>query len=91
MRSPAACRCQGRAAVAKDEAQQNTFRKLQETMIGRGTLRAHVAVEHSLAHTAARKGDQARYLGVTRNLFDLRRTSAIQNLEALHRLQRGAA
>jgi hypothetical protein len=78
-------------SIAKDEAQQKKFRKLQATKTGRETLRARVAVEHSLAHIAARKGDQARYLGVTKNLFDLRRTSAIQNLEALHRLQREAA
>jgi hypothetical protein len=78
-------------SIAADEAQQKKFRKLQCTTAGRATLRARVAVEHSLAHVAARKGSKARYLGVRKNLFDLRRASAIQNLEALHRLHREAA
>ena len=78
-------------SIAKDEAQQKKFRKLQATASGRAKLRARVAVEHSLAHLAARKGSCARYLGVRKNLFDLRRASAIQNLEATHRLYREAA
>jgi hypothetical protein len=83
---------QGRSvSVAADEAEQRNFRKLQSSSSGRATLRARVAVEHSLAHIAARKGFQARYRGVRRNLFDLRRASAIQNLEALYRVYREAA
>jgi DDE family transposase/transposase-like protein DUF772 len=78
-------------SIAADEAQQKTFRKLQGTTSGRATLRARVAVEHSLAHVAARKGSNARYLGVRKNLFDLRRASAIQNLEALQRIHKEAA
>jgi hypothetical protein len=78
-------------SIAADEAQQKKFRKLQSTTSGRASLRARVAVEHSLAHVAARKGSKARYLGVRKNLFDLRRASAIQNLEALHRLHKEAA
>jgi len=78
-------------SIASDEAQQRRFRKLQTTAPGRATLRARVAVEHSLAHVAARKGSKARYLGVRKNLFDLRRASAIQNLESLHRLHGEAA
>ena len=45
-------------------------------------LRRRTAVEHALAHIAARKGLRARYVGVQRNLFDLRRAATIQNLEA---------
>lgn len=78
-------------SIAADEAQQRKFRKLQRSPAGRGALRARVAVEHSLAHIAARKGPKARYRGVRRNLFDLRRASAIQNLEALHRIHKEAA
>lgn len=78
-------------SIAADEAQQRKFRKLQTSKAGRATLRERVAVEHSLAHVAARKGAKARYRGVRRNLFDLRRASAIQNLEALHRIQKEAA
>jgi len=78
-------------SIAKDEAQQKKFRKLQETPAGRAKLRARVAVEHSLAHIAARKGARARYIGTRKNLFDLRRAAAIQNLEALQRIHKEAA
>lgn len=78
-------------SMAEDEALQKKLRQLQSSPRGRQLLRARVAVEHSLAHIAARKGNKARYIGVRRNLFDLRRASAIQNLEALHRIYREAA
>lgn len=78
-------------SIAKDEAMQKTFRRLQMTSPGRAKLRERTAVEHSLAHIAARKGATARYIGVRRNLYDLRRASTIQNLEALHRAYREAA
>jgi hypothetical protein len=72
-------------SIAADEALQNKFRRLQQSRVGRATLRCRTAVEHALAHIAARKGHRARYIGVRRNLFDLRRAAAIQNLEAVHR------
>lgn len=78
-------------SIAADEALQKKFRKLQGTSTGREALRARVPVEHALAHIAARKGRRARYLGVRKNLFDLRRAAAIQNLEALHQAEREAA
>jgi hypothetical protein len=78
-------------SIAKDEAQQKKFRKLQQTSTGRAKLRARVGVEHALAHIAARKGGSARYIGVRKNLFDLRRASAIQNLEVVHRAYKEAA
>jgi hypothetical protein len=78
-------------SMADDEAAQRKYRRLQASPSGRAALRARVAVEHSLAHVAARKGHKARYLGVQKNLFDLRRAAAIQNLEALQRLERAAA
>jgi hypothetical protein len=78
-------------SIATDEAQQKKFRKLQGTSSGREALRARVAVEHSLAHIAARKGDRARFIGVRNNLFDLRRSSAIQNLESVQRVYKEAA
>jgi hypothetical protein len=78
-------------SVAEDEALQKKFRRLQETPSGRVKLRERVAVEHALAHIAARKGPQARYIGTRKNLFDLRRAAAIQNLEAVHRMEREAA
>jgi hypothetical protein len=78
-------------SIAADEARQKKFRKLQETGPGRATLRLRTAVEHSLAHIAARKGYRARYIGARKNLFDLRRAAAIQNLEGAHRLSLQAA
>jgi hypothetical protein len=72
-------------SVSHDEAQQKQFRKLQQTHSGRAILRQRVPVEHALAHITARKGNRARYIGVRKNLFDLRRAAAIQNLEAVHR------
>ena len=73
-------------SIAGDEAQQRRFRRLQQTTSGRARLRERTQVEHALAHIAARKGDQARYVGTRKNLFDLRRAAAIQNLEAELRL-----
>lgn len=78
-------------SIAKDEAAQRRYRKLQRTPAGRAALRARVAVEHSLAHVAARKGHKARYIGTRKNLFDLRRAAAIQNLEAIQHMERLAA
>ena len=52
---------------------------------GRARLRERVGVEHKLAHLVRRQGRRARYRGVRKNLFDLRRASAIQNLEAIQR------
>jgi hypothetical protein len=75
-------------SVAKDESAQRRFRKLQKSRPGRAALRARVAVEHALAHVAARKGHRARYLGTRKNLFDLRRAAAIQNLEALQHMEK---
>jgi hypothetical protein len=78
-------------SIAVDEARQKKFRKLQETKSGRAVLRQRTCIEHALAHIAARKGYRARYVGVRRNLFDLRRASAIQNLEGIHFILRHAA
>ena len=77
-------------SIAEDEALQKRFRRLQGSAQGRQTLRERVQVEHALAHVAARKGDLARYIGVRKNLFDLRRAAVIQNLEAAQRLARAA-
>ncbi|MFC1643288.1 transposase [Myxococcota bacterium] len=43
-------------SIAKDEALQKRFGKLQGTGPGRAVLRGRTAVEHALAHIAARKG-----------------------------------
>jgi hypothetical protein len=73
-------------SIGRDEALQKRLRQLQESRTGRQTLRERTHVEHALAHIAARKGQRARYIGTRKNLFDLRRAAAIQNLEAGQRI-----
>lgn len=48
------------------------LRERQLTPIGRAKLRERVAVEHSLSHIGRIQGDKARYIGIRKNLFDLR-------------------
>jgi hypothetical protein len=71
--------------IAEDERLQHRLRKYLATPRGRARLRERVDVEHRLAHLVRRQGRRARYRGVRKNLFDLRRASAIQNLEAIQR------
>lgn len=71
--------------IADDEKLQHKLRKLQSSSAGRERLRHRTPIEHRLAHIAARKGPRARYRGTRKNLFDLRRAAAIQNLETIHR------
>ena len=72
-------------AIAENEALQQRLRKHMETPAGRAALRERTTIEHKLAHISQRQGNHARYVGVRKNTFDLRRASAIQNLETLHR------
>lgn len=69
--------------VAEDEAAQKRFRRLQQTAPGRARLRVRVGVEHKLGRVARRQGPRARYRGVRKNLFDLRRICALGNLEVV--------
>jgi len=71
--------------LAEDERRQQRLRELRATPAGRTRLRRRTAIEHHLAHVAARKGRRARYRGTRKNAFAIRRTAAIQNLEAAHR------
>jgi len=71
--------------MGADEALQKKLRKLQETGPGRARLRERVGVEHHLAHLSNRQGPQARYLGIRKNTYDLRRLAAVQNLETIAR------
>ena len=72
-------------SMGEDEALQKKLRRLQTTSKGREKLRARVPVEHDLAHLANRQGPRARYKGSRRNTFDLRRLSAVQNLQSIAR------
>jgi hypothetical protein len=58
------------------------LRARQRTVEGRAQLRRRTPVEHGLAHLGASQGKRARYLGVRKNLFDLRRHAAVFNLFA---------
>lgn len=40
-------------------------------------------VEHQLAHLVRRQGRRAPYRGVRKNLFDVRRAAALQDLETI--------
>jgi hypothetical protein len=77
-------------SIGQDESTQKKLRARQATRSGRVQLRERVGVEHRLAHIAARQGRRARYKGVTKNLFDLRRVAAIQNLETIQRYKAAA-
>jgi len=72
-------------AIAENERLQHRLRKQMATPRGRAKLRERVSIEHKLAHLVRRQGRRARYKGVRKNLFDLRRAAAIQNLETLQR------
>jgi hypothetical protein len=72
-------------SIASDERLQKKLRVLQSAPTGRSQLRQRTGVEHRLAHIAARQGRRARYIGVRKNIFDLRRAASIQNLETIHR------
>ena len=81
-------KAQGRGrqvSIASDEALQQRLRHLIATPRGRDRLRERVPVEHRLAHISSRQGPRARYCGVRKNTFDLRRVAALQNLETAHR------
>ncbi len=77
--------------IAHDEALQQRLHKLVATPRGRARLRERVPVEHRLAHIASRQGERARFCGVRKNTFDLRRMGGLQNLEAAHRYTLEAA
>ncbi|MBK7823527.1 MAG: IS1182 family transposase [Tessaracoccus sp.] len=73
-------------AIADNELLQHRLRKQAATPQGRRELRERVPIEHRQAHTCRRQGRHARYLGTRKNEFDLRRASAVSNLEVIQRL-----
>jgi hypothetical protein len=72
-------------SIGEDEPFQHRLRQRAATRAGRAQLRQRVEVEHRLAHLGARQGRRARYKGVRKNLFDVRRTAAVLNLQTLQR------
>ena len=77
--------------MGEDEALQKKLRKLRSTRSGREKLPERVAVEHRLAHIANRQGPRARYLGIRKNVFYLRRLAAVQSLKTIARRRRSRA
>lgn len=74
-------------SIHPDEALLIELRQHQQTPQGRAKLRERVAVEHTLAHVGRWQGRRARYLGLRKNLFDLRRCAVVHNLHVLARSQ----
>lgn len=72
-------------SIHPDEALLVELRERQLTPAGRAALRERVAVEHTLAHIGHWQGKRARYRGIRKNLFDLRRCAVIHNLHLLTR------
>jgi Transposase DDE domain/Transposase domain (DUF772) len=72
-------------AIHPDEALLAELRQRQATPAGRAKLRERVAVEHTLAHVGHWQGRRARYLGIRKNLFDLRRVAVVHNLHVIAR------
>jgi hypothetical protein len=71
--------------IHPDERLLAELRQRQQTSAGRTKLRERVKVEHALAHVGHWQGDRARYLGVRKNLFDLRRSAVVFNLHVIAR------
>ena len=74
-------------SIHPDEALLTELRERQQTAQGRSKLRERVAVEHTLAHVGQWQGRRARYRGLRKNLFDLRRCAVVHNLHVLARSQ----
>lgn len=71
--------------IGEDEPLQHRLRQRAATRPGRARLRQRVGVEHRLAHVGRRQGRRARYKGQRNNLFDLRRTAVVLNLQTIQR------
>ena len=73
-------------SIHPDERLLEELRERQRTPDGRAKLRERVEVEHSLAHIGRWQGDRARYVGMRKNLFDLRRSAVVHNLHVIARM-----
>jgi Transposase DDE domain/Transposase domain (DUF772) len=71
--------------IHPDEALLAELRQRQLSASGRAKLRERVAVEHTLAHVGHWQGRRARYRGIRKNLFDLRRCAIVHNLHVMAR------
>jgi len=86
LRDRCTTRARGRTvALHPDEPLLAQLRALQRTPDGRARLRERAAVEHGLAHVGHWQGRRARYRGVRKNLFDLRRAAVVHDLFVIAR------
>jgi hypothetical protein len=72
--------------IHPDERLLAELRERQQTAVGRAALRQRAGAEHALARIGQWQGDRARYRGLRKNLFDLRRMAVVSNLHDLMRL-----
>ncbi len=72
-------------SIHPNERLLEELRERQKTPEGRAKLRERVGVEHSLAHIGHWQGHRSRYVGVRKNLFDLRRSAVVHNLHVVAR------
>jgi hypothetical protein len=72
-------------SIHPDEPLLWELRQRQLTPVGRAKLRERVAVEHALAHIGHWQGRRARYRGLRKNLFDVRRCAVVHNLHVIAR------
>lgn len=72
-------------SVHPDEKLLVELRAQQLTTAGRAKLRERIGVEHSLAHIGHWQGERARYIGIRKNLYDLRRSAVVHNLHVIAR------
>jgi hypothetical protein len=77
-------------SIHAQESMLIELRRLQTTSEGREQLRGRTPVEHRLAHICRRQGRRARYVGIRKNTFDVRRVAAVENLHAADRFERAA-
>lgn len=92
LRSQCTTSATGRSiSIHPDEFLLQELRQRQTSATGRAKLRERVSVEHSLARIGQWQGDKARYFGIRKNLFDLRRMAVVHNLHVLQGLSENTA
>lgn len=80
LRSRCTTRASGRSlSMHPDDALLQGLRERLQTSQGRAQWRERVAVEHALAHIGRWQGRRARYRGVRKNVFDLRRCAGVHH------------
>jgi hypothetical protein len=73
-------------AIHEHELLHQELRAARRDPVARRTLRERTHVEHRLSHLGRSQGPRARYIGVRKNLFDIRRHAAVVNLHTAARL-----